>query len=48
MSNKYETEEKRVQDAIAYKNRHPGLSLKTYANEFGAPYKHVIARYKGI
>ena len=48
MSNKYETEEKRVQDAIDYKNRHPGLSLKTCADEFDAPYKRVVARHKGV
>ena len=48
MSNKYKTEEKRVQDAIDYKNRHPGLSLKTYANKFGALYKRVVARHKGV
>ena len=48
MSNKYETEEKRVQDAIDYKNRHPRLLHKTCANEFDALYKRVVARYKGV
>jgi hypothetical protein len=48
MPDKYETQEKRVQDAIAHKNRHPELSLKACAKEYDAPYKRIVAHHKGI